>query len=89
MVNVMTKVRVLRKWSKDVTKDDGTKVTYYNVKVADPVEYDSEILSVTKELYDSLHEEQDVCIYGSINRFGMRTVVQFTELFNSKKHFTW
>lgn len=89
MVNVMTKARVLEKWSKDSTRKDGTPVTYYNVKIADPVNFSNDTVSVSKEVFDNVENGQDVCLYGRVDRYGQTTVLRFTEIFSSKKHFTW
>lgn len=63
-------VRVKGKWTNDYKKDDGTVTTYYNVKCADYLSCDNLQLSVTKDLFDSLIEEEDYILYGSCGQSG-------------------
>lgn len=63
-------VRVKGKWTNDYKKDDGTVTTYYNVKCADYISCDNLQMSVTKELFDSLIEEEDYILYGSCGQSG-------------------
>lgn len=89
MINVMTKARVLSKWSKDVVKDDGSTTTYYSVKLADPVKCENDVCNVSEEVYNKVQEGSDVCLYGYVARFGKNTSLKFTQFFDSKEHFKW
>lgn len=89
MINVMTRSRVLAKWSKDVQRDDGTVNTYYSLKLANPQECENDTCNVSKEVYDAVEPQQDVVLYGYVARFGKNTALKFTAVFDKQKHFAW
>ncbi|MCR5509288.1 MAG: hypothetical protein K6F34_11465 [Lachnospiraceae bacterium] len=63
-IPIVTKVRVVSKSTKDGNKKDGTPTVFYNLKVADNVTYDSQIVGVSEEIYNAVEEGQDVKLVG-------------------------
>lgn len=63
-IPIVTKVRVISKSTKEGTKRDGSATMFYNIKVADPVTFDSQIVGVNKEVFDACEEGKDVKLVG-------------------------
>lgn len=63
-IPILTKVRVISKSKKEGTKKDGTATTFFNLKVADPVTFDSQIIGVSEEVYNEAEEGKDIKLVG-------------------------
>ena len=63
-IPVFTKVRVVSKSTKEGTKKDGTPTTFFNLKVADPVTFDSQVIGVSEEVYNEAEEGKDIKLVG-------------------------
>lgn len=63
-IPIVTKVRVVDKSSKDGTKKDGSPTTFYNIKCADPVTFDSQLIGVSEEVYNVCEIGKDVKLVG-------------------------
>lgn len=63
-IPIVTKVRVVSKSTKEGTKKDGTPSTFYNLKVADSVTFDSQIIGVAEDIYNAVEEGQDIKLAG-------------------------
>lgn len=63
-IPILTKVKVISKFTNDGTDRNGNPRIYYNLKVADPVTYDNQIVGVPEEVYNSVTEGQDVSLVG-------------------------
>ena len=60
---IITEGIVVSKTANDRTKDDGTKVTYYNIKLGNE-KYDSQVIGVPQEVYDQVSEGQKIQLGG-------------------------
>lgn len=63
-IPIVTKVRVVSKWAKDGVDKNGNPRTYYNMKVADIINYDSQSISVNKDIFDQAVEGKDIQLKG-------------------------
>lgn len=61
---IVTKARVVNKSIKEGTSRDGKPVTYYNLKLADTVSFDSQQVGVPEEIYNQVEEGQDIKLVG-------------------------
>lgn len=61
---ILTRARVLSKSTKEGTGKDGSPKIYFNVKLADTSTFDSQIVGVNEEVYNSIEEGQDVLLGG-------------------------
>lgn len=62
------KCRVKNLWTNEFQKDDGTIQVYYNIKVADMINFDNLTFSCKKELYEKLEEGKDYFFRGSMGK---------------------
>ena len=65
-IPIVTKVRVLSKWTKDGKDKEGNDKTYYNIKVADPQTYDTQTIGVTEDIYNMAVENEDIKLIGKL-----------------------
>lgn len=77
-IPIFTKVKVVQKASKDYEKDGEVK-TYYNIKCVDTVAYDSQIVGVSKDVYDKCVEGKDVKLYGKCGGLGNKRYWYFNQ----------
>ena len=71
-IKIVTQAKVLNKFANDgVNKTSGEKVTWYNLKLVDEETYDSQIVGVPKEVYDSIEEGDKVQLGGEVG--GLKT----------------
>lgn len=63
-IPIVTKVRVISKSTKEGQKKDGSPTIFYNLKCADPVTFDSQVVGVSEEVYNAVEEGQDVKLAG-------------------------
>ena len=61
---IVTKARVLSKSTKEGTDKNGAPKMYYNLKLADTQTFDSQIVGVSEEIYNSVEEGKDVKLAG-------------------------
>lgn len=70
-IPIFTKVKVVQKYTNDV-ENDGQVKTYYNIKCADTVAYDSQIVGVSEDVYNICEEGKDIKLYGKCGGLGSK-----------------
>lgn len=65
-ISVLSGVRVISKFTKDGSNKDGKPIVYYNLKVADVENFDSQIIGVNKEVFDKAEEGKDLILKGKV-----------------------
>lgn len=65
-IPIVTKVRVLSKWTNEGKDKDGNPKIYYNIKVADTATYDTQTIGVPEDVFNKAEENKDIKLIGKI-----------------------
>lgn len=79
-LSIVSQAEVIEKSSRDYKKDDGTIITYYNLKLGDRKVCESQTVSVSKELFDQVKEGETVKLKGLVGGVGNDKWFSFKEL---------
>lgn len=79
-IPIFTKVKVVQKFTNDRKKDDGSTVTYYNIKAVDTVSYDSQIIGVSEDIYNKAEEGKDISLIGKCGGLGNKRYWYFNSV---------
>ncbi len=61
---IVTKGRVLSKTTNERTDKNGNPKTYFNLKIADTVTFDSQVVGVPEEIFNAAVEGKDIKLAG-------------------------
>ena len=65
-IPIVTKVRVLSKWTNEGKDREGNPKLYYNLKVADTATYDTQTIGVPEDVYNQAVEQKDIKLIGKL-----------------------
>lgn len=65
-IPIVTKVRVLSKWTNEGKDREGNPKIYYNLKVADTATYDTQTIGVPEDVYNQAVEQKDIKLIGKL-----------------------
>ena len=64
-IPIITKVLVVDKWESEATGQDGVTRKYYNMKVADKLTYDNQIIGVSEDIYNKAVKGEEIKLKGT------------------------
>lgn len=79
-IPIFTKVKVVQKFTNERKKDDGSVMTYYNIKAVDTVSYDSQIIGVSEDIYNKAEEGKDIKLIGKCGGLGNKRYWYFNNV---------
>lgn len=81
---ILTQGEVLEKSVRDYTRNDGTVVQYYNIRLGDRNKCESQGLSVPKEVFNQIKEGDNVQLKGVAGGVGRDRWWAFNEVVGKK-----
>lgn len=81
---ILTQGEVIEKSVKDFTKNDGTVIQYYNIRLGDRKSCECQGISVPKDVFNAVKEGENIQLKGVAGGIGNNRWWAFKELVNKK-----